>query len=631
MLGLETCLFTLTYAQGLEPCLICRRHLILLRIHLIVFLSLFFVGSLPIVGTSPADVAAIPGNNTLLGLNCRCLPNQPCWPSADTWQTFNTAVGGRLIVTTPPARACHSPFYDFGKCPEIQKGYFEDTWRQLQPGAMSYTNWETYKGEGCLGTRSFLSPPCHQGAVPLYTVNASSIADIQETVKFAAKHNLRLVIKNTGHDLLGRSTAPNSLSLWVHHRQKTEVVKAFVPKGAPQDIKGEPAVLVESGVQFGELYKILDEHNQTVVGGASPTVGAAGGYCTGGGNGVLSKRYGLCVDNVLQFKVVTADGELHIANAYQNQDLFWALRGGGPGTFGVVVEAVMRTHPPLKNIIKAQVTIISLFGSAMDKIMREFLARHDKWGKEGWSGYAFNIHMVVHILKFNYYLPDGDLAQSQANIEDFIRYARSFLGVIVFQNSVESLPSYLDAVPTFLDMPFKQIGINFVIGSRLAPQAMFESPTGVDKLAVALKEAQKDVEGVKAIAVIVMVFVAGGQVSKGNSQDTSVQPAWRSALMLPSVGLSWNDDISYQDQLEIQSALTKAVGRLRAITPGSGAYVNEADPNEPDWQDSFFGANYLRLREIKKKYDPHGLFVCRKCVGSEDWDDDMMCRRLQSP
>ncbi|KAF9369063.1 hypothetical protein CPC16_004824, partial [Podila verticillata] len=363
---------------------------------------------------------------------------------------------------------------------------------------MTYTNWETYQGEGCLGTSSFLSPPCRQGAVPLFTVNASTATDIQETVRFAAKHNIRLVIKNTGHDMLGRSTAPNSLSLWVHHRKKLEVVDAFVPKGAPQDTKGEPAVLVESGVQFEELNTVLHEHNRIVVGGSSSTVGAAGGYCTGGGNGVLSKLHGLCVDNVLQYTIVTADGELRVANAYQNQDLFWALRGGGPGTFGVVVEAVMRTHPALKNIIKAQVTII------------------------------------VHILKINYYLPDGDLAQSQASIEAFVRYARSFLGVIILQNSVESLPSYLDAVPTILDVPIKKSGVNFFMGSRLAPQTMFESPTGVDALAAAIKEAQRDVEGVKALASIMLMFIAGGQVSQGNSQDTSVLPAWRSALMVPA-------------------------------------------------------------------------------------------------
>ncbi|KAG0237810.1 hypothetical protein BGW42_008431 [Actinomortierella wolfii] len=159
---------------------------------------------------------------------------------------------------------------------------------------------------------------------------------------FAVKHNLRLVIKNTGHDLLGRSMGPNSLSLWVHHRKKIEVFDTFVPEGAPEDTKGEPAVMIESGVQIAELVKVMDEHKRTVVVGSSPTVGVAGGFCAGGGYGILSRLYGLRVDNVLQYKVVTADGQLRVANAYQNQDLFWALRGGGPGTYGVVAEVV--TH-----------------------------------------------------------------------------------------------------------------------------------------------------------------------------------------------------------------------------------------------------------------------------------------------
>ncbi|KAF9271738.1 hypothetical protein BGZ74_005695, partial [Mortierella antarctica] len=202
------------------------------------------------------------------------------------------------------------------------------------------------------------------------------------------------------------------------------------------------------------------------------------------------------------------------------------------------------------------------------------------------------MHKIVHILKFHYYLLDGNLAQSQASIEAFVCYACAFLGVIILQNSVMSLPSYIDAIPTFL------------VGLRLAPQTMFETPAGIDALAGAIKEAQRDVKGVKALVGIVMVFVASGQVSKGNSQDTSIQPAWCSALMPPSVGLMWKDDVSYQDQLEIQCALMKAVSQLRSITPRSGSYVNEADPNEPDWQDSFFGTNYPHLCQIKHKYDP---------------------------
>ncbi|KAI8605880.1 hypothetical protein EDD21DRAFT_298921 [Dissophora ornata] len=75
---------------------------------------------------------------------------------------------------------------------------------------MLQTNWETFHGQGCLGTNQTV--PCNQGAVPIWTVKATTVADVVETVQFASKHNIRLAIKNTGHDFLGRSTAPSSRS-----------------------------------------------------------------------------------------------------------------------------------------------------------------------------------------------------------------------------------------------------------------------------------------------------------------------------------------------------------------------------------------------------------------------------------
>ena len=89
----------------------------------------------------------------------------------------------------------------------------------------------------------------------------------------------------------------------------------------------------------------------------------------------------------------------------------------------------------------------------------------------------------------------------------------------------------------------------------------------------------------------------------------------------------WGDDTPLGIQKEYARQLTQLNGRLREITPGSGAYFNEADPNEPNWQNTFFGANYARLKQIKDRVDPQGLFMCLHCVGSEDWSKDMSCPR----
>ena len=71
----------------------------------------------------------------------------------------------------------------------------------------------------------------------------------------------------------------------------------------------------------------------------------------------------------------------------------------------------------------------------------------------------------------------------------------------------------------------------------------------------------------------------------------------------------------------------EAADKFRQATPGAGAYFNEADTFEEDWQEQFWGTdNYNALLSVKKTWDPEGLFVCRQCVGSEEWDDGGMCR-----
>lgn len=81
-----------------------------------------------------------------------------------------------------------------------------------------------------------------------------------------------------------------------------------------------------------------------MVAGSCPTVGASGGWVLGGGYGALTPNYGLGVDNVLEMKVMLPDGRFVTANRCQNQDIFFALRGGGAGTFGVVTETVSKIH-----------------------------------------------------------------------------------------------------------------------------------------------------------------------------------------------------------------------------------------------------------------------------------------------
>jgi FAD/FMN-containing dehydrogenase len=146
------------------------------------------------------------------------------------------------------------------------------------------------------------------------------------TLYTARNHNIRLIVKNSGHDYIGRSSGANSLSIWVHHMKGIQIhPEAFSPKDCKITIDGN-AITAAAGTEMLEAYQATAAINRTVVGGNGRTV-ALGGFITGGGHSILSPQYGLAVDQVLQMEMVTPKGELLTLNECQNTDLFWAMRG----------------------------------------------------------------------------------------------------------------------------------------------------------------------------------------------------------------------------------------------------------------------------------------------------------------
>ncbi|KAH9478073.1 putative FAD-linked oxidoreductase [Psilocybe cubensis] len=194
--------------------------------------------------------------------------------------------------------------------------YTNGTWRADTPGAMQNTNFEAFifsngTVDACYLDAS-LGFPCLQGSIPPIGVDARTVSDVQAAVKFAKRFNLRLVIKNTGHDYLGRSAGRGAFMLWTHYLKEMTYDASFTPLGASSENSHSTfkAVTFGAGIQWAEAYAFVQEHNQTVVGGISlgGSVGAAGGWVMGGGHSAMSPSLGLGIDNVLQFSVVLSDG-----------------------------------------------------------------------------------------------------------------------------------------------------------------------------------------------------------------------------------------------------------------------------------------------------------------------------------
>jgi len=133
---------------------------------------------------------------------CRCLYGQNCWPNTSDFSLLESQLSQALVYPLPPASVCYPVSSPSGNCTDVQTNQFDSNWRADQPGAMQDPNFESFIfGNGSISVcyvNTSLGVPCQQGNIPIVGVDARSVSDIQAAVKFAAQHNLRLVIKNTG-------------------------------------------------------------------------------------------------------------------------------------------------------------------------------------------------------------------------------------------------------------------------------------------------------------------------------------------------------------------------------------------------------------------------------------------------
>ena len=273
--------------------------------------------------------------------NCRCFPGDQCWPSPNDWADFNKTLGGKLIATVPIASACHvDPYttYDAQKCADLQAIWeFPSTHFTTSSSIMA----PFFANQSC---DPYLpkSAQCVIGTYIQYAVKASSADDYAKTIAFTKTKNIRLVIRNTGHDYIGKSTGAGALGIWTHHIKNMQIVDYNSPYYTGKAMK------MGAGVQAVDADTFAHQHGLMVVGGNCQTVGLAGGYTQGGGHGPLASKFGLAADQVLEWEVVTGTGQHLVATQSQNSDLYWALSGGGGGTYGVVLSMTSKAYPDMQ-------------------------------------------------------------------------------------------------------------------------------------------------------------------------------------------------------------------------------------------------------------------------------------------
>ena len=320
--------------------------------------------------------------------------------------------------------------------------------------------------------------------------------------------------------------------------------------------------------------------------------------------------------------VVTADGEVRIINQYNDPDIFWAMLGGGGGTYAILTKYRVQVYPsvPIHNyVFTANFTNAGYYTNATKNVaLREIVTAHAQ-NQIDWSAQLVTgqVEYFPEKLQVSLVLPYGDDGSKlKAATASFAEFLTSRTDLAVSENKYTSYASYADYLSvTAADAKITEpSGIYSLLATRLIPKTVFEDPETIDQL----------VEGVlQAIATSrSLLNLTGTQIvsetpltNLDKAQASSAHPAWRSSLWHVIFAGEWTEPLTSEELDETTTGFLNMLEPLKELSPGGDAYLNEAQYLEPDWQQTYFGAFYERLLKVKQQYDPSHIFDCYKCVG----------------
>nr|QJY30856.1 FAD-linked oxidoreductase [Discosia rubi] len=376
---------------------------------------------------------------------------------------------------------------------------------------------------------------------------------------------------------------------------------SFIPEGST--MKPVQAITIGAGVNLEEVYAFADRHNVTFIGGSSGTVTAAGGFTLFGGHGVLTPLYGMGADRALEFRIVTPDGVSRTTNAVMNADLFWALRGAGSASFGVVLSATFKVEPAMP--LTLALMQFDATQSDTGPFLSLLLNHSSTWAAEGWGGPMGGTYVAL-------VTPLLNIDAANRSMSAVAAYIAARNGTVVLRR----LGSFYEFYTTYMASA-SSVGIGTAtLGTfRVIPKSLHHSEQA--RAAVLSTFA-----GLTAAGLTPYIFQTAP--SRYNYSDTldkanAVHKAWRDSYWLVGTSVSWGWNATLKERMHTAAMLQEVSRNLTTLAPEGSMYPNEADPWTENWRKEFWGEeNYTKLLSIKRKYDPHNLLGCWKCVGFEN-------------
>jgi len=433
-------------------------------------------------------------------------------------------------------------------------------------------------GESGYLTAKRLYNPLFDRLRPAAVVRAEALADVVETVRFARQHGLVVRPRGGSHSYVGASSGNGVIQLDLGRMDGIDV--------------GSGSVTVQAGARLFDVHTALDAHGQTLPTGSCPTVGVAG-LTLGGGVGVEGRAHGLTCDALQEAVVVTADGRVRHVSSSSEPNLFWGLRGGGGGNFGIVTRFRFRTFPAQS----AGFFFLHFRGRDAEAVVRGWLQRLGSMPRSSWA----NVHvdavsggLDVRIVGLSL---TGDGHQEAGRLEAAI--GRDVTESSFFTRDHLDSVKLLAGCSTRTDaqchlVPQGDLGReSFVAGSDV----IGATATQLDAAVGAVRRRSRD-GGPGSL----LLDPLGGRISDVARGGSAFR--WREAkgiaqwyVGLPTAPSSTNVDVA---RAWIRSGHT-AMGANSV-----GGYVNYVEPGRA--LPTYYGANWSRLRQVKAAYDPGNFF-----------------------
>lgn len=414
--------------------------------------------------------------------------------------------------------------------------------------------------------------------------------DIRTTLSYARAHNLHIAIRNGGHSYAGWSSGNGRLIVDVSKLNKVRTSAGTAVVGA--------------GSKLIDVYRALTAKGVTIPAGSCPTVGVSG-LTLGGGHGVVSRAYGLTCDSLTQATLITADGKQLTANATENKDLFWALRGAGNGNFGVVTELHFKTHPA-PQAVTAYLSWPWAKAAAVLKAWQE-------WGPsqpdEIWSSLHLagtpGGHTTVSVAAFSLGTY-GELQNAVDRLAD--KVGAPATSVSLKRRSYEDAMEIYAGCSSFTTDA--QCHLPGTTPGR-SPQGALGRETYAAKSdffdrslsEAGIKAMLQQIESVRGGAGDIALTALGGAVNRISPTATAF--VHRRSRMLAQYISAWKAGTS---GTTAQSWLTQAHNAMKPYASGA-AYQNYTDPTLTNWRKAYYGDAANRLETLKKRYDPKGFFT----------------------